>query len=118
MSSNVAKAQRKSEVEPYDVADDVGREAKAKVKLRVCHPYSLQKLSRRDKLTVPLIAVTGYDQPADHAASREAEFDQHFAKPVSAVELASTLSQIAAEKNLSSALFISLPQPFLSLDVA
>jgi hypothetical protein len=50
---DVAKAERKAEIEPYDVADDLGREADADVKLGVCHSASLQKLIRRAKLTVP-----------------------------------------------------------------
>jgi hypothetical protein len=35
---------------------DLGAEAKADVKLGVYHPASLQKLSRRAKLTLPLTA--------------------------------------------------------------
>ncbi len=49
---NVAKTQRKSEVQPYDVADDVVWEAKAEVKLGGCHASSLQKLPCSAKLTV------------------------------------------------------------------
>ena len=53
---DVAKTQRKSEVQPYDVADDVVWEAKAEIKLGGCHASSLQKLPRSAKLTVPTFA--------------------------------------------------------------
>jgi hypothetical protein len=50
---NVAKAQRKPEIEPHHVADDLGRVAKAAVRSGIFHTATLQKFAGRGKLTVP-----------------------------------------------------------------
>ena len=42
---------------------------------------------------VHLIALTGYGQPEDHARSREAGFDLHLVKPITADRLAATLAR-------------------------
>jgi CheY-like chemotaxis protein len=44
---------------------------------------------------VPLVAVTGYGQPADRRRSAEAGFDEHLVKPVSLQALARVLSRLA-----------------------
>ena len=47
---NVAKAQRKPEVEPRHVADDLTRIADAAVKLILCHPGNLKEHDRLRQL--------------------------------------------------------------------
>ena len=50
---DVAKAQRKPEVEPHHVADELGRKAEAAVNLEIFHPATLQNFAGCRKLTVP-----------------------------------------------------------------
>lgn len=50
---DVAKTQRKSEVEAYDMADDLGRVTEAAVKFEIFDPATLQNFAGCDKLTVP-----------------------------------------------------------------
>lgn len=54
---DIAKAQRKAEVEPHYVANDLGVVAKATVKLGVCDLNSVQNLVDHSSLTVPIAPV-------------------------------------------------------------
>jgi two-component system CheB/CheR fusion protein len=60
----------------------------------------LARRLRRDPrhADVYLIALTGYGQPADHAAAREAGFDEHLVKPVRVEQLLTRLSVQASTR--------------------
>jgi two-component system CheB/CheR fusion protein len=53
---------------------------------------------RPDHANLILIALTGYGQAADRAASREAGFDEHLVKPVNVEELLRLLASMRAPK--------------------
>lgn len=54
--------------------------------------YEVAKRLRDAGFTDLLLALTGFGQPEDKAKAREAGFDHHFTKPISAAELSAVLS--------------------------
>lgn len=54
--------------------------------------YEVARRLRNAGFTDLLLALTGFGQPEDKAKAREAGFDHHFTKPISAAELSAVLS--------------------------
>ena len=66
--------------------------------LPVIDGYEVAQTVRRmpDWKRLPLIAVTGYGQPGDHARVMEAGFDEHVVKPLDASRISEMIEQMLA----------------------
>lgn len=67
--------------------------------------YDVARRIRSEESTahIPLLAASGYGQPADVERSRQAGFDQHLVKPISRESLAQAMSDVLSPESVQTA---------------